>query len=225
MARTVIAGVAHHVTQRGNRKEDVFFTDTDRRRYLALLREYSEKHRLEILAYCLMTNHIHLVVVPQQEESLAAVLKPVHLRYAQHINWTRNLNGRLWQGRYFSCPLDEAHCLAAVRYTECNPVRARLVGKAEDYPWSSAANHTGKRDDPLVSKSFKEATGISDWSAWLQEGLSDVLHEQLRRHTRNGRPLGSDSFVSRLEQICGRILRPKPGGRPRKARWQNPKYG
>jgi len=109
MARVVIPGCPHHLTQRGNRREDVFFTAADRQRYLELLGEYAEKHGLAVQAYCLMTNHVHLVVVPRAEASLAAALKPVHMRYAQHVNWTQHIGGRLWQGRFFSCPLDEEH--------------------------------------------------------------------------------------------------------------------
>ena len=126
MARVVIPGCPHHLTQRGNRREDVFFTAADRQRYLELLAEYAEKHGLAVQAYCLMTNHVHLVVVPRAEASLGAALKPVHMRYAQHVNWTQHIGGRLWQGRFFSCPLDEEHLWAAVRYVECNPVRAGM---------------------------------------------------------------------------------------------------
>ena len=216
MARTVIAGVPLHVTQRGHRRENVFFADADRERYLELLRGYSEQHGLEILAYCLMTNHVHLVVVPETETALATTLKPVHLRYAQHVNWTHNLTGRLWQGRYFSCPLDDNHCLAAVRYVECNPVRAGLVDRAEDYPWSSAASHAGRCPNPMLSVRRKVETGIQDWSAWLAEKQSDEAVEQLRRRTRSGRPLGDEAFISRLESLTGRTLRPRPGQRPEK---------
>ena len=116
IARVVIPGIPHHLTQRGNRREDVFFADSDRQRYLELLLEYSAKHGLETLAYCLMTNHVHLVCVPARVDSLSLVLKPLDLRYAQHVNWTHGISGRLWQGRYFSCPLDDEHFWAAIRY-------------------------------------------------------------------------------------------------------------
>lgn len=225
MARAVVPGVAHHVTQRGNRREDVFLADGDRRRYLELLKEYSERHGLGIIAYCLMTNHLHLVVRPVYETSLAATLKPVHLRYAQHVNWTYKLSGRLWQGRFYSCPLDDAHCLAAIRYVETNPVRAKLVKKAENYPWSSAAGHTGRSHDTLLTDHLADETAIADWSVWLRERASDAAVDELRRHTRTGRPLGNESFVSRLELLSGRILRPKPGGRPRKAHTSPEKHG
>ena len=211
-----MAGVPHHITQRGNRGEDVFYVDADRQRYIDLLRDYSEKHGLEILAFCLMTNHIHLVAIPQTETTLADVLKPVHTRYAQHVNWTHRLSGRLWQGRFFSCPLDESHCLAAVRYVECNPVRAGLVNEAELYEWSSAAGHVAGEEGLLVSNRWRAETGIDDWSAWLRAGVSQAVVERLRSCTRRGRPLGDESFITRLELRCNRILRPRKGGRPRK---------
>ena len=144
MARVVIPGVPHHVTQRGNRGEEVFFCDDDRRRYLDLLAKYGAKHGLAVHAYCLMTNHVHLVVVPETAESLAAALKPLHLRHAQELNHRLNISGILWQGRFHSTPLDERHFWAAVRYVERNPVRTGMVEHAWDYPWSSAAAHCGQ---------------------------------------------------------------------------------
>lgn len=143
LARTVFAGIPHHITQRGNRRENVFFTDDDRHLYLKWLTEYCERHQVEVLAYCLMTNHVHLVLVPSTETGLQQVLKPLHMRYAQHVNRCRGWKGHVWQGRYFSSPLDESYTWAAIRYVERNPIRARMVRKAERYRWSSAAGHCG----------------------------------------------------------------------------------
>lgn len=216
MARVVIPDVAHHVTQRGNRREDVFFTDADRQRYLYLLGEYSAKHGLQIMAYCLMSNHVHLVVVPKTSDSLSGALKPVHLRYAQHINWSRNLSGVLWKGRFFSCPLDDGHFWSAVRYVERNPVRAGLVEWAQEYPWSSAAGHCGLRKDPLLSGDLELSDHIGNWSTWLGDEVDEETLTKLRRNTATGRPAGCDGFIDRLESLLGRTLRPKKGGRPRK---------
>jgi putative transposase len=216
MARVVFAGVPHHITQRGNRGEDVFFDQADRQRYMELLHEYADKHGLEVIAYCLMTNHVHLVGIPRCETTLADVLKALHTRYAQHVNWTHRLSGRLWQGRFFSCPLDESHCLAAVRYVECNPVRAGLVEKAESYRWSSAASHVEHRVNPLLSDQWREETGIEDWSSWLSEGVDEATITRLRRSTKRGRPLGSESFITHLETMTRRVLRARRVGRPSK---------
>ena len=216
MARIVVPDCPHHVTQRGNRREEVFFTDADRVRYLELLKAYADKHGLAVQAYCLMSNHLHLVVRPRTEASLAGALRPVFLRYAQHVNRTQGLSGRLWQGRFFSCPLDEVHFWEAVRYVERNPVRARMVRKAERYAWSSAAAHCGLREDLLLADAAELAGQVGDWSAWLREGQDDGMVGAIRGGTRTGRPVGSDGFIGRLERMLGRVLRPRKGGRPRK---------
>jgi len=225
MARAVVAGVPHHVTQRGNRGEKVFFSDADFHRYLELLKFYADKHGLDVLAYCLMSNHLHLVAVPRRDDSLAQALKPVHLRYAQHVNWSHHQTGRLWQGRFYSCPLDEAHCLAAIRYVERNPVRARIVRKAESYRFSSAPGHTGLTFDPLLTEEPDLTAAVGSWADWLREDSGPETIVRLRLHTRTGRPLGNPTFIARLERLCKRILRPKPGGRPRKTRRSRQKPG
>lgn len=214
MARVVVPGVAHHVTQRGNRRGDVFFSDADKRHLLGLLGEYSRDCGLEILAYCLMTNHIHIVAVPERENSLARVLKPVNLRYAQYVNHIQGWCGRLWQERFFSCPMDSRHTLMAVRYVEQNPVRAGLANRAEEYCWSSAAGHTGGRVDPLLSDSLGLLSGVGNWTEWLREGEDEERLARLRMYTRTGRPLGADAFVSQMEKLTHRELRPRPRGRP-----------
>jgi putative transposase len=214
MPRVVIPGVPHHVTQRGNRRADVFFVRADYRRYLRLLGEYAGERGLEILAYCLMPNHVHLVAVPAEAASLAAVLKPVHLRYAQHVNRSQQCSGRVWQGRFYSCPLDDVHTAAAIRYVECNPVRAGLEPRAVNYEWSSAAAHSGLRRDRLLVPGIDMWVSIDDWSAWLGETEADDLVTRLRLHTRTGRPLGDKCFVKKLEKESGRRLHALPVGRP-----------
>lgn len=219
LARSVCAQVPHHITQRGNRREQVFFTDEDRQAYLGWLKEYAEKHEVDILAYCLMTNHIHLVAVPRTEDGLQQTLKPLHMRYAQRINRTRGWKGHLWQGRFFSSALDEAYLWAAIRYVERNPVRARLVRKAENYRWSSAAAHCRLvHDDVLTTNSSwrKQFEAIGDWSAWLAQRDEPQELEVLRRNADKGLPCGSEKFIRKLEKLTGRGLHYRPQGRPRK---------
>ncbi len=219
LSRTVFAGVPHHITQRGNRREDIFFTEEDREAYLSWLKEYCEKFGVEILAYCLMTNHIHLVAVPATDDGLQRVLKPLHMRYAQRVNRARGWKGHLWQGRFFSSPLDEAYLWAAVRYVERNPVRAGMERRAEDYRWSSAAAHCGKRSDGLLnpesglSRKFSE---LEDWSTWLAEGDEAEELQMLRRNVEKGLPCGSEDFVRKLGRQVGRLLEYRPQGRPKK---------
>ena len=218
LPRTVFANIPHHITQRGNRREDVFFDEDDYQTYLEWLQYYSQKYGLEILAYCLMTNHIHLVAVPGKESSLHQTLKPLHMRYAQRINRRNQWKGHFWQGRYFSSPMDELYMWAAIRYVERNPVRARMVRKAERYPWSSAAGHCGLTQDYVLStldKWIKLTGQIDDWSAWLAESDETTKLNLIRRNIEKGLPCGSDRFICRLEKIAGRPLQYQPQGRPK----------
>jgi putative transposase len=219
LARTVCARVPHHITQRGNRREDVFFSDDDRLAYLAWLKDYAEKYEIDILAYCLMTNHIHLIAVPAREDGLERVLKPLHMRYAQRINRERRWKGHVWQGRFFSSALDDDYLWAAVRYVERNPVRARMVRKAENYRWSSAVAHCGLKPDPVLTRKLswqRQFESIGDWSAWLAEGDAPQRLEILRRNVEKGLPCGSEKFVQKLEKLTGRALQYRPRGRPKR---------
>jgi len=218
-ARTVFSNIPHHITQRGNRREEVFFTDEGREKYLKWLKEYCERHRVEILAYCLMTNHIHLVAVPTTDTGLQDVLRPLHMRYAQYINRQRGWKGHVWQGRYFSSPLDEQYMWAAIRYVERNPVRARMVRKAEDYRWSSAATHCQRVASDLLTSKLqwkRKLDSIENWSGWVAEGEGPEVLSLLRRNADKGLPCGSERFVEKLERQAGKMLAYRPIGRPKK---------
>jgi len=218
IARSVFPNIPHHITQRGNRREDVFFTDDDRLIYLEWLQFYCEKHDVSILAYCLMTNHLHLVLVPHSDDGLQQVLKPLHMRYSQHINKVKDWKGHLWQGRFFSAPLDDAYTWSTIRYVERNPVQAGILAKAEDYRWSSAAAHCGLKEDLLLSELPSSMKGLSpsNWSEWLnlpeQQSVIDIIH----RNVEKGLPCGDDNFIDKLEAIAKKSLRYKPQGRPHK---------
>ena len=221
LARTVCAGVPYHITQRGIRREAVFFVEEDRTVYLDWLQEYAEKYEVDILGYCLMSNHIHLVAVPASDSSLQQLLKPLHMRFAQRVNRTRGWKGHLWQGRFFSSALDEDYLWAALRYVERNPVRARIVRKAENYRWSSAAAHCGLRQDPVLTQKrpwLKQLEASGDWSAWLAEGDEPQRLEILRRNADKGLPCGSAKFIRTLEKMTGQALQYRPRGRPGKER-------
>ena len=226
IARAVVVGEPYHVTQRGNNRQDVFFTSDDRRYYLALLKHYADDYHLEVLGYCLMTNHIHLLCIPDHEDSLARAIGRTHLLYTQYINAFHGRSGHLWQGRFFSALLDGPHMWYALRYVERNPVRARLVRKAWRYPWSSAAAHTdGSRDASglLDLAGWRKRCRGVDWAAQLQAPQDDKTSARLRLYTRTGRPLGSDRFMSKIESLLGKRLRPRPVGRPKNNRSSNPK--
>ena len=223
-ARAVVGGCAHHVTQRGNNRQDVFFVDDDRRAYLSILREQAEKYGLRVEGYCLMTNHVHLIAVPQEEQSLAKAVGRTHFAYTQYVNRLHGRSGHLWQNRFYSCALDEDHYWAALRYVERNAVRAKLIRRAWRYAWCSASAHCDGRDKTglLDLAAWAEASRGRDWRGVLSEPQDDRIVAALRLGTSRGRPLGSDSFISKLERLVGRRLRPLPVGRPRKKTKKKP---
>ena len=192
----------------------VFFKDEDRLEYLRLQKEQGERFGVKFISYCLMTNHIHLIAIPEEETGLSRSIGEAHRLYTRRINFREKVRGYLFQGRFFSCPLDDTHLMAAIRYVERNPVRAKMTTYAWEYQWSSAAYHVGIEDEnPLVTESdlLKK---IDDWQEYLSEQDSDI--EKLRLNTRTGRPIGGESFVEKAEKIVSRVLRPGKAGRPRR---------
>lgn len=215
LARVVVPGIPHHVTQRGNRRLETFFEDDDYRAYLDLLAASCTEAGVAAWAYCLMPNHVHLVLVPEEPDGLRRALGEAHRRYTRRINFREGWRGHLWQERFHSFPMDEDYLLATARYVELNPVRARLVRKPEAWPWSSARAHLAGRDDALVQVA-PLLRRIPDWTRFLAGGMAEDEIEQIRKHGRTGRPLGAKRFVERLERRLGRPLLPrKPGPKPK----------
>jgi len=218
-ARVTRVGSPHHVVQRGNRRSQVFFSNGDYLAYLHWLREYSDKFSVKVLAYCLMTNHVHLVVMPQVAGALSRMFGSLHSRIAQRVNRQNDWRGHLWQGRYFSSVLDEMYFWAAIRYVERNPVSAGMTERAEDYAWSSAAAHCGLLQDPVLSADhpwLEQFQAIGNWSGWLAAAENSHDLAILRSNTARNLPCGSDGFVRALEAAAGRKLSPRAQGRPGK---------
>lgn len=213
-ARVAVPCVPYHVTQRGNRKTHVFLDAEDRHIYLELLREYSRRHELRIWAYSLMTNHVHFVVLPHTESSLSATMRDTHSTYATRFNKKYSFVGHLWQSRFYSAPLDDSHLLAAVRYVERNAVRAGIVTRASDYPWSSAGPHALRFQDRYIDDGLPFLDEIRDWERWLAPVDSPEQLHTIRRATSLGLPCGSARFVRDLEVRSGRVLQRKRPGRP-----------
>ncbi len=217
LARLVVAGLPHHVTQRGNRRQPTFFNDGDYATYRELMADWCRDEGVEIWSYCLMPNHIHLIAVPKTKNALRRAVGEAHRRYTRRINFREKWRGYLWQGRFASFVMDEPYLLAAARYVELNPVRAKLASEAEEWPWSSARAHLSGRDDPLTNVSPLLAI-VADWRGFLDSALREEELRDLRAHTRTGRPLGNPTFLEKLEATVGRVLRPQKGGRPSKLR-------
>ena len=217
LPRLVIPGIPHHVTQRGNRRLPVFFGDDDYRTYKALLCEWCAKAGTQIWAYCLMPNHVHLILVPSREDGLRAALGETHRRYTRHINAREGWQGHLWQSRFASFPMDETYLLACTRYVELNPVRAKLVRSPRTWAWSSAKAHLSGKSDGLVAIA-PLLDRVGDWKAFLGNGIAMDAVEAIRGRERTGHPLGGTDFLAQLEQRLGRDVTPRKPGRPARAK-------
>lgn len=218
IGRVVAVGQPHHITQRGNYKQNVFFDDNDRQQYLYWISEYSAKYSLSIFAYCLMHNHVHFIAIPWEEDSLAKTFNAAHMRYSQYFNKKLKQNGHLWQGRFYSCVLDEPHLLLAVRYIERNPVRANIVKQAWQWRWSSALAHAGIGKSLLRLSDFSKIVDMpcKSWKAYIDSVENEEMLSILRKRTLTGRPLGSANFIEELEKRLGRGLTVLSKGRPKK---------
>lgn len=210
-------GSPHHITQRGNNGERVFFCDEDHRHYLRILGENAHKYGFGVIGYCLMINHVHIVGIPMNEKSLNKAVGRTNYLYARYINQSHDRSGHLWQSRFYSCPLDETHFWTSLRYVERNPVKAGMVRSALRYPWSSASAHaTGNDTSGLLDMSdWQNQMRCEDWREILKEKNDPAELERLEHAISTGRPLGSPDFVAMLEGKVGRRLRALANGRPR----------
>jgi putative transposase len=219
LARVVIPGLPHHVTQRGNRRQKVFFEDGDYELYRHLLAERCRKSGVEVWAYCLMPNHVHLILVPGEEDALARAVGETHRRNTTFVNARARWTGHLFQSRFASVVMDEAHLQAAALYVGLNPVRARLVERARDWPWSSVRAHLSGKPDGLTDlRPLRER--MPDFAARLAAGApgpqEEAAFQALRMAESTGRPVGAKAFLQRLERRLGRTLIARKRGRPRR---------
>jgi len=189
--RFVVPGLPHHITQRGNYRQAVFFNDADRQFFLRRLIKRAKQYEIDVLAWCLMINHFHLIAIPRRRDSFALGLRALLGEYSLRINTLRgDVRGHIWQSRFYSCALSQRHLRMALRYVELNPVRANLVDDPEQYPWSSARCHLGLAP-PLVPGRTAGLCEPHEWGAWLQAGSSREEEEQLRECTFSGRVFGT----------------------------------
>ncbi len=218
LARVVIPGLPHHVTQRGNRRERVFFGDDDYRCYLDLVSGAAKRADTAIWSYCLMPNHVHFVMAPSREDGLRATFAEAHRRYTARIHARAKWTGHLWQGRFSSTAMDGPHAYAAARYVALNPVRAGLVARAADWPWSSARAHLAGLDDGVVTVA-PVLEMAPDFAAYLDEDEDTNALAAIRRSRTTGRPVGAKDWLTALEartqrELAARKPGPKPAEKP-----------
>ena len=217
LARVILPGLPYLVTQRGVGGRRVFFSEADYRCYRDMLAGKAREAGVLVLAWCLMPNHVHLILSPEDEVGLRRALAGAHRRYAGLIRARRNRPGTFWQGRYAAVAMDEDHLKAAYRYVVRNPVRARLVNHARDWPWSSARALLGEGEDPLTDLASAHRR-IADFGAFLAAGEDPGAAARLRGGESVGRPIGSEAFLTSLEAQTGRRLRVLPRGPKPKAK-------
>jgi len=216
LARIVAPGVPHHVTQRGNGRARTFFGEADYRLYRDLLAENSAAANVEVWGWVLMPNHVHLILVPADEDGLRRALAPTHRYYAGHIHAREQRTGHFWQGRFGCVAMDDDHLAAALVYVAMNPVRARLAARARDWTWSSARVHLGLAASDGLTTADRGLERVPDLAARIAAGEDLAKSERLRKAELIGRPVGSDAFIAALERESGRRLRRgRPGPKPK----------
>jgi len=218
IARIVGIGYPHHIVLRGNNRERVFLDYVDYDKYLFFLSKYSEEKKAAVLAYCLMPNHIHLLVRPSREESLAKMMQAVTLCYSKYFNGENGRTGRLWECRYHSTVIDgESYLWTVSKYIENNPVRAGMVKRPEDYSYSSARAHILGRKDPLLKEPLFDKSELKEYRNFIRSGQDKKIIEEIRKQTRLGKPLGDGEFLNNLSERLGWSLSFRPQGRPQKS--------
>jgi len=201
-ARIVAPGVPHHVTQRGNRRQATFLRAADYLSYLQLAGEAFADAGVQVWCWCLMPNHVHLIATPPDEGALARAVGLTHLRYTRLINGRERWTGYLWQGRFASFPMDEDYLRQCVRYVGLNPVRAGLVARAIDWPWSSVRAHLGRGTDPLLTPGPVAALLGERVEGFFDVDLEEEAQRKLRRACRSGRPMGAADWVKALDRAA-----------------------
>ena len=214
MARVVVPGTPHHVTQRGNRRQATFFGEGDYLAWLTLAAEAFAAARVSVWAYCLMPNHLHVLAAPEGPDGLARAFGATNVRYTRMINGRERWTGYLWQGRFASFPMDEDYLRQCVRYVGLNPVRAGLVARAVDWPWSSVRGHLDGRPDPLLNPEPVRRLLGDEARTFFDMDLAEEGRRKLRKASLDGRPLGAADWIKALEATSGRVLTTPRRGRP-----------
>ena len=212
-ARVVVPNCPHHITQRGNRREKIFFQEGDELKYLEIMSVQLARYNIECWSYCLMPNHVHFILVPKDENSLARAVGEAHRRYTQFVGFRDKWRGHLFQGRFYSVAMDEAHLMAAFRYVALNPVKAKLCVKAKDWQFSSTYAIVNKKSDKYVNVESANQR-INNFTKFItrENNVESQLWAQIRAHEFTGRPVGAKEWLARLDaQMDGKVLPKKRG--------------
>ncbi|WP_017462649.1 transposase [Dyella ginsengisoli] len=223
-ARLELPGIPLHVTQRGVNRCAIFVDDEDREHYYRLLGEATREHGIAVHAYVFMGNHVHLLLTSPQRDGLSRAMRNLGQCYVQAFNRRHRRCGTLWQGRFKSCLVDsECYLLTVYRYIELNPVRAAMVERPEQFPWSSVHANLSLQEDPLVTPhpaylalDCDPTVRAKAYGEWLRQGVSedDLLH--IREHLQKERALGDRTFQALVERALGRSVAARPQGRPKR---------
>lgn len=211
-ARIVIPNTPHHIMQRGINGAPVFFKKEHFQSYLTLLEEHFQKSDIDLLGYCLLPNQIHLIVLPQEEKTLARIIGEIHRLYTKRVNEEQNREGPLFQNRFFSYACDEQNSLRAARFVETLPITAKITDSPEKYLWSSAKYRIKMLDHPIL-KPFRSFHSLHNWKDYLDRPMDPVELKSIQTHLQTGRPRGSDIFLDNIEEKIGRPVRPQKRGR------------
>jgi putative transposase len=213
--RLIIPNICHHALQRGNNRQDVFHDNDDRLYYLEWARKLAEKYHVPIIGYCLMTNHIHLLILPRNNDGLINFMKLVSQRYTQYFNRRYHRSGKLWENRYKLHPVDPEVYYVVLKYIEMNPVRAGLVSDGAAYPWSSASYHLlGKENQTIMADCLHHS--VFSYKEFFYEEERDEELEAIRTAAQQGKAWGRLAFLEKLADSLDRIVVPRKRGRPKK---------
>ncbi|MEW6536710.1 MAG: transposase [Candidatus Auribacterota bacterium] len=216
--RIIIPDYPHHIVQRGNNRQAIFEDDQDRQEYLALVQRYKQDTECKVLSYCLMDNHVHLLIIPLKAESLSKFMQKVALKYTQYANDKYKRSGRLWECRFFSSPVEtDTYLLAVCRYIERNAVRAGVVGQPEHYEWGSAKYRVSGKNPEFLDDIFPEYANREEYLEFLKLPPNSGQYEMISRSTSRGYPIGSMRFYEKVMKLTKRDLTKRPVGRPKKS--------
>ncbi len=215
-ARFVLSGQLHHVTQRGNYRQNIFNDDEDRVCYLTLINRYAQEYHNEIYAFCLMNNHVHFIIKPKEQYSLAGIFCRAHQQYSLYLHKKKDIQGHLWQERFYSCLLQGSHIHKAIKYVERNPVRAGIVIQPWNYHWSSAKAHLGTQYNIINLSDIKKHVNVSNWKDFLSDNEDEHDIKAIQEATRKGSVFGTPDYIKNLEEKYQIRLLSKPPGRPKK---------